>query len=121
MACVDPNCKSYFRGEILPIFVEVTLASGSDFNVIVDENQRTFCEVRNSAGELLTTLYPSLVEISTSKKQLLCSWNTTGVEVGYYTLIFWISINISGDKDIDDNYIEEYKMTSETLNRYIKV
>ena len=116
--CIDPNCKTHFRGEVVPVVVEVTSDTGSSFSVIDDT--RTYCEVKTTSGESIIKLPTTVKVISDTKKQLFCSWNTDGYELGYYILRFWISINISEARDTDNKLIEDYRLSSSELNRYIK-
>ena len=115
--CVDPDCKTYLRGEVIPVSVEVLSNSESEFRVVGSE--RTYCEVRTSSGEIVTTLSPRIQEVEEYHKQLFCSWDTNGLEAGYYNLRFWISINIS-DAQVGGEYVEDYRLASTQLKRYIK-
>lgn len=118
--CVDPNCKTYLKGEVIPVAVDVKSTSESAFE-IVPLTTRTYCEIKTSSGEFVTKLFPRLQSVTDYHKQLFCSWDTTSIEAGYYILRYWVSINISGARDGNNDLVEDYRLASESLNRYIKV
>jgi hypothetical protein len=117
--CIDPNCKPHMRGEVVPVVVEVTSETDTIFQII-DNPLRTFCEIKTASGESVISLPVSIKVISNTKKQVFSSWDTSKLDVGYYILRFWISINIFGIVDDEDNLIEDYRLASPEIKRYIK-
>ena len=118
------NCEAYFKGEVRPIIFEVYTESGVPFELIDDsntpQNEFAYCEVKTSEQQLLSHLPVTLISNEPAKKVMLCSWDTTLVDVGYYTLQVWVLLNLSGSVDDSGNPIVEGKLASEQIVRYIK-
>jgi len=117
--CIDPNCTTHLRGEIVPVAVEIKCNEESTFTV-VPEAKKTYCEVRSSSGEVITRLIPRVEIVSDTDKKLYCSWDTSALEVGYYILRFWIGISLTGAVNESGEMFQDYRLSSDELKRYIK-
>jgi len=117
--CVDPNCKPHMKGEVVPIIVEVNSETEARFEVI-DNIKRTYCEVKTTSGEPVS-IQPVKIQVLTDiKKQVYCSWDTSKLDVGYYILRFWIGVNLFGTEDGNGDLIEDFRLASPEIKRYIK-
>jgi hypothetical protein len=118
--CVDLEAKTHLKGEVVPIAVEVLSNDETEFLIRDDGGVRTFCEVKASSGELIEKITPRVQIVAENHKQLYVAWDTSKYEPGYYIVRFWISINISGASDNQGYFLEDYRLVSPDLNRYIK-
>lgn len=112
------GCKVHLKGEIVPIMIELTSESNSDFDILPEG---ATCEVRTMAGELLDTHPVRFKSISGEMKQLFFSWDTNVLDVGYYMLRFWVRVNLFGTQDTTGNLLEEARIVSSEMKRYIKL
>lgn len=111
------ECRSYTKGEIVPLMFEVYTESGVPFEIVTDWAK---CKVKKNSGELVRELPASLISDEPSKKKFIVSWNTVPEEIGYFLLQVWVDINVTGNKDEFGNYLVEARIASEDLQRYIK-
>ncbi|WJZ23515.1 hypothetical protein LIS04_87 [Listeria phage LIS04] len=112
------GCTTHFIGEIVPVMIELTSESDTDFEVLP---QGATCEVRTLEGELLATHQVRAESISGNTKKLFFSWDTTKLDVGYYMLRFWVSINLFGAKaEGSGELVEEARIVSSELKKYLK-
>lgn len=117
--CIDPNCKPHMRGEVVPVIVEVNSETDTKFDILTNVN-RTYCELRTTGGDLVLTM-PVIVQVLTdTKKQIYSSWDTSKLEIGYYLLRFWVGINLFGNTDLEGDLIEDFRIVSPEIKRYIK-
>ncbi|AMM44864.1 hypothetical protein SP15_065 [Bacillus phage SP-15] len=112
------GCKVHLKGEIVPVMIELTSESNSDFEILPDG---ATCEVRTMAGELIKSHTVRFKSISGNQKQLFFSWDTNPLDIGYYMLRFWVRINLFGTEDTAGNLIEEARIVSSEMKRYIKM
>lgn len=112
------GCKVHLKGEIVPVMIELTSESDTDFTILPDG---ATCEVRTMAGELLDTHSVSFKDISGDQKQLFFSWDTNPLDLGYYMLRFWVKISLLGSTNPDGSLIEEARIVSSEMKRYIKM
>jgi hypothetical protein len=119
IVCIDPNCKPHMKGEVVPVVVEITSETDTIFQIVENE-VRTYCEVKTASGENVISLPVNIKVISNIKKQVFSSWDTSKLDVGYYILRFWIGVNLFGIVDGEGNLIEDYRLASPEIKRYIK-
>lgn len=112
------GCTVHYKGEIVPVMIELTSESETDFEVLP---QGATCEVRTLHGELLDTHQVRSESISGNTKRLFFSWDTNTLDLGYYMLRFWVKINLFGTKDpVSQNLVEEARIVSSELKKYLK-
>lgn len=123
MAINPDECRAYFRGEIVPIIFEVFTESGLPFKLADSPSTgdlSAYCEVRDSEHNLIKTLGVKMIDDAPARKKMLCSWDTSLLEVDYYLLQLWAQVNITGEVDNSGNLVVEALLASEELTRYVK-